>query len=215
MSACRFRVCVISALVLLGAARSSTAEPVVIYSNFGPAPGHLAGPPWTNGVNAWVQSEEAGYFMGFELTEAARLDSILLPWARASQNPGIGIELVSSSLSSIIESWRYDVEPAVIRGEEARFTLARSTLHPLLEANTTYFLRIYSLWPSTQLIWPWNNAGIEGTIRQAGLTNRTFTGPLSAFQIEGEPGAVPEPATLLLFASGAGLVLQRVRRRRV
>jgi hypothetical protein len=68
MSARPFRVCVISALVVLGAARASTADPVVIYSNFGPPPGYLS--------QGWLSSEENAYYMGFQLTEAALLRSV-------------------------------------------------------------------------------------------------------------------------------------------
>ena len=68
MSVCRFPVCVISGLIVLGAARTSTAGPVVIYSNFGPSPGYLS--------QVWSSSEENGYAMGLELTESALLRSV-------------------------------------------------------------------------------------------------------------------------------------------
>ena len=41
MSARLFRISVVSALFLLGLARVSSAEPVVIYTNFGPPPGYV------------------------------------------------------------------------------------------------------------------------------------------------------------------------------
>jgi hypothetical protein len=201
--------------VLLAGPRTSSADPVVIYSNFGASPGYLSG-PWTSGSNAWVQSEGAGYFMGFELSEPASLTSIVLPVARPAGETGpINLQLLTPETPfTVIESWTLSL-PASGQGV-ASMVSAESTIQPLLAANTLYFLWLRSSFPSSSpdVIWPWNNAGVQGTIRQVGFTNQTFVGTLSAFQVNGELSPIPEPGTMLLLGTGAAFLVQRVRERR-
>jgi PEP-CTERM motif-containing protein len=221
MSAPPFRMCVVSALFLLGAARSSTADPVVIYSNFGPSPGYLS-EGWPN--SGWLSSEENGYYMGFQLTEAARLTSVTLPVAWAGELPvEFGAWVYSSSggargelIERMVVPFPADVPPRTI----TTLTLS-SSLQPMLSANTLYFLTASPTRITGQfgfafgLLWPWNNAGVSGPVIAASPVGMSVgTGQLGAFQLTGEPSPVPEPATILLFATGAGFVLQRVRRRR-
>jgi PEP-CTERM motif-containing protein len=229
MSAPTFRMCVVSALLVLGAARSSVADPVVIYSNFGPPPGYLPGSPDHVLQQRWVSSEENAYYMGFQLTEAALLSSVTVPVAWA---PGAGLpadfsaSLYSSSggapnfstgglIEQIVVPFPADTPSGTIR-----MLTFSSSLQPMLNANTLYFLGVIPTriagpvwWFGT--LWPWNNAGIQGIVVNHSPGGMSISqGTLGAFQLNGEPNAVPEPATMLLFATGAGFVLHRVRRRR-
>ena len=221
MSACPFRVCVISALVVLGATRSSTADPVVIYSNFGPPPGYLS--------QGWLSSEENAYYMGFQLTESALLTSVTLPaaWAGGERPVEFGATVFSSSGGAPDFSGGGLIDRMVVpfpadaqRGTVTMLTLS-SSLQPMLSANTLYFLGALPTRVAGQFgfafgsAWPWNNAGIQGIVVNHSPGGTFISqGTLGAFQLNGEHSPVPEPGTMLLFATGAGLVLQRVRRRR-
>jgi hypothetical protein len=96
-----------------------------------------------------------------------------------------------------------------------------SSLQPMLSANTLYFLGALPTRITGEFgfafgsVWPWNNAGMQGIVVNNAPGGMSISqGTLGAFQLNGEQSPVPEPATMLLFATGAGLVLQRVRRRR-
>jgi hypothetical protein len=107
----------------------------------------------------------------------------------------------SATSSARSQTWRRPFPPSL--PEFGGTLIADSSLRPRLETNALYFLWAHtsssSAGPgsSADVIWPWNNTGIQGTIRQVGLTNRTFVGTLSAFQINGEHSPVPEPATVM------------------
>jgi PEP-CTERM motif-containing protein len=223
MSARPFRVCVISALLVLGAARSSTAEPIVIYSNFGPEPGYVVENWDPFGTHVWDTSDEHLYMMGFQLDQAAQLTSVMLPivWGRQIV-AGVNVRVWRSSDGMPVFGSGGLVETVTIPtpGDAQPFTASmlsgQSIAQPLLDANTLYFLYVFPTSALWHVKWPWNNAGVSGPVvlsSPGGVAVRT--GQLSAFQLNGNLDPVPEPATMVLFATGAGLVLQRVRRRRV
>jgi hypothetical protein len=230
MSARPFRVCVISTLLLLATALSSVADPVVIYSNFGAPPGYLTGTSDNPFIDrqGWVSSEANGYFMGFQLSEAAVLTSITFPVAWAGAQPvEFGASVFSSSgggpdfsSGGLIERILVPFPADVPARTFTTLTLS-SSLQPMLSANTLYFLGASPTRISGEFgfgfgsLWPWNNAGIQGIVVNNTPGGVFVTqGTLGAFQLNGEHSPVPEPATMLLFATGAGLVLQRARRRR-
>jgi hypothetical protein len=90
-----------------------------------------------------------------------------------------------------------------------------SAVQPLLAANTLYFLGMHTCCAFVDIVaWPMNNAGMQGPVTNFFFPPATVTtGVLAAFQLNGEPAPVPEPATLLLFASGGAVLMHRVRRR--
>ena len=209
-----FRLLALFVVLTVGLARSSSADPVTIYSNFGAPPGYVA--------DGWLSSEENGYYMGFRLTEAASLRSVTLPTAWLGNLPAdFAVSIRSSSggnLGGLIEQMVIPFPAAVPAGTITLLTLA-SSLQPMLSANTLYFIgatptRITAGFGFGSL-WPRNNAGIDGVVVSLSPAG-SFVGQgrLAAFQLTGEPNAVPEPGTMLLFATGAGFVLQRVRRRK-
>jgi hypothetical protein len=223
MWARRFCLCVMCALLVLGAARSSTGEPVVIYSNFGASPGYLP--------QGWESSEENNYYMGFQLNETALLRSVTLPveWLGGAQPADFSVAVFSSrggapdiSTGGMIERMVVPFPADPPSGTIMMLTFL-SSLQPMLSASTLYFIdaiptRIRS-GPGGSFafgtLWPWNNAGIQGSVvsnSPAGLF--ISQGTLGAFQLTGELSPTPEPATMALFATGAGLMLRRVRRRR-
>jgi hypothetical protein len=83
---------------------------------------------------------------------------------------------------------------------------------PSLTAGQTYFV-VIDPDPSTSFGWNWNNQGVTGRVEQSADGGATW-GPgniqaLSAFEILGEPGSMPEPAAMLLL--GAGLLCLAAR----
>src|SRR5688572_15426776 len=97
MSVCLFRACVISALLVVGFARGSAADPVVIYSNFGPSPGYVVENWDPFGTQVWDTSDEHLYMMGFQLDQPAQLTSVTLPivWGRQIVN-GVSVHVQAS-----------------------------------------------------------------------------------------------------------------------
>jgi hypothetical protein len=225
MSAYPFRVCVISALVVLGAARASTADPVVIYSNFGPDPGYIVENWNPTGTHLWDTSDEHLYMMGFQLNQPSQLTSVTLPivWGRQIVN-GVSVHVQASDGSSpivgpggigILDTITIPT-PSGAQPFTANLLTGQSTTNPLLAANTLYFLWVFPTGPTWDIRWPWNNAGVNGTVvLSSGGGREAHQATLSAFQLNGEPNPTPEPATMVLFATGAGLMLQQLRRGRL
>lgn len=110
-----------------------------------------------------------------------------------------------------IERIHFDVPAG---GEPGQVSLleALSVLNPTLSTDTQYFLGVFARERGT--IWPWNNSGATGPyVSMTPVGSTLGDGPLGAFQIEGELAPVPEPGTLLLVTTGAGISVQRIRRR--
>lgn len=225
MSASSFRVYVISAFFVLGATRASTADPVVIYSNFGLDPGYIVEHWNPIGTHVWDTSDEHLYMMGFQLDQPARLTSVTLPivWGRQIVN-GVSVHVQASDGSGpivgpggigILDTITIPT-PSGAQPFTANLLTGQSTTNPLLAANTLYFLWVFPTGPTWTINWPWNNAGVGGiVVLSSGAGPAARQGTLGAFQLTGESSPTPEPATIVLFATGAALVLQRVRKRTI
>lgn len=210
---------VLLAGLLLWSAPSANADPVVLFDTFGPSPGYLAD-------SAYGMSDQNSVLMGFQLSETARLLSVTAParWHPALAG-GITISIWQStdaglpdfSVGSVLESIAVPRPPDAGPGTTSVLT-AVSMVQPVLSADTLYFLGLHVCCSGVDVVsWPWNNAGIQGTVVSFLFPPGVVaTGTLAAFRLEGEPiGApVPEPATLLLVGSGIGLLTRYSRRRR-
>lgn len=224
MSERAYPVWLVLLAALLGLPRGSSADPFVIYSNFGSAPGYVEGdweprPFWD--PKMYMQSDTSLYAMAFVPTVSGHLSSVTLPVVWAGQFPsGVNMWIMASDdglpvNTCGIECWRLDV-PAGAEPRNASLLTAESVRQPLLTAGTRYFLAMHAAGPGFDRInWPWNNAGIEGVYASFGLNARPtlLNGPLGAFEIHGDNAPVPEPGTVLLVVSGAGALMQRARRR--
>ena len=223
MSVKNVRLCVALLMCALGVARGATADPVVIYSNFGPSPGYT--------FSGWLNSDENAYFMGFQLDASARMTSVTLPvrWGGDLPGGGFSVSLYGSSeggpdfsgrgeaglIERIVVPLPADAQPRTV----SMLTLT-STVQPVLSAGTLYFLGDFVVAPSTftaiATLWPMNSAGIQGLVVNNSPGGNFITqGTLGAFQLNGEPSPIPEPSTMLMFATGVGLVAERLRRRRI
>jgi hypothetical protein len=216
-----FRFSVLCAFLVLGAARHSVADPVVIYSNFGPSPGYLS--------QGWESSEENNYYMGFQLSDAAVLRSVTLPveWVGGAQPANFSVNLYpsrggapdfSSGIEHIVVPFPADAPSRTIM-----MLTFPSALQPTLSANALYFIDAIPTQVRADqggfafgVLWPWNNAGIQRSIVANSPAGAFVVSPrtLGAFQLNGDVSPTPEPATMVLFATGAGLMLRRARQRR-
>ena len=219
MSVRKFRLYAgVFAIMGITAARAS-ADPVVIYNNFGPSPGYLSA--------GWTNSDENAYYMGFQPIATAQLTSVTLPvqWAAVLPGGGFSVSLYrssggapdfSGSGSGLIEQIVVPL-PADAQPRSFSVLTLTSTVQPTLSAGTLYFLGAVVTPPSSlagiSTSWPMNNAGIQGLVVNSTpggvfITQRT----LGAFQVNGELSPTPEPATVALFSTGLGLIAYRRRR---
>ena len=216
MSARRFPITALAvAMVLSGAARAS-ADPVVLVTTFGPSPGYSS-------ELAYGSSDQTHLYIGFQLAVPAQVTSITVPvlFANSVSNRLVASILASESgRPSFSFGSRLDQIELAPPSDAAPNTVSvltfTSSAQPILQADTLYFLSVGACCGFDVLFWPRGNAGIDGIVARAfGADARTSVGPLAAFRIEGEPisAPVPEPGTLLLAASGLGLLSRRLRRR--
>jgi hypothetical protein len=218
MSTTTYAAVLLLMVSLIGAPRIASADPVVIFSTLGPAPGYVP-PPWTSEDRAWVTFGLDGFLMGFVPDQRHRLTSIGTAFTRPAGESGDAFLYLygperGGRPGPSPEIWLLP-HGAPADGQTATWVSVPSVNNPILEAGTMYFLGIHSAVANPEwlhVIWPWNNAGVQGTVWQV-REGRRFTGTLSAFELIGEPAPVAEPATLLLFASGSAVLVRRARRR--
>jgi len=220
MSVRKFRLCAGVLAIIWITASTTSADPVVLYSNFGSSPGYIQ-PLWdpsssvSSITGAWVsQQQHNQFYMTFETSQDARLTSLMLPvmWIRSLST--IQVFLRDGLYPATIEQFAVTAPAGTEDGTISMFTLT-SALQPTLAAHTTYFLDVVPFSPLfSTTAWPWNNSGATGTIFEAspGGDPRRLTGTLGAFQVNGELSPTPEPATLGLIGTGLALIAHRRRR---
>jgi len=211
-----FRFWVLVVVLTLATARSSSADPIVLYSTIGPAPGYATG-----AGNAFTQTDQNTSFMGFQLSSDAYLTSVTSPILFGATLPSaLAFVIVSStggapdfSLGSTIDTIFTSV-PADASPGAVSVVTATSATRPLLAADTIYFLAAMSAGGFDVVGWPFNNAGLSGPIASLVLAPPAVlrTGTLAAFELRGDLAPIPEPGAMCLFASGSALLLRRLRR---
>lgn len=224
MRASVFPICGLAFLFGISTGGRAQADPVIIYSNFGPPPGFVqhdwAVPGHFPGAPFYHQTDQSQFAMGFRVSEDAVLTSMTFPVVWAQELPN-GIVARVLPTEDGVPFFTCDIAcvelpvPATASPFTASLLTADTEGQPMLHAGATYFLFVHVRAPGFDTIyWPWNNAGAEGTVVDFFLGPTFRNGRLAAFQIEGEQAPVPEPATLLLLATGAGAIAARTRRRR-
>jgi len=192
------------------------AEATIIYNTFGPGD--------TFNSPGWTISNQSDTTPNFDQGDAFipdasyRLDTIELAFSLVRGTNTLDVWLMSDSggkPGAIIETFQFinQMSSIPLRG----IISGTSTLHPLLEANTQYWL-IASV-PVSGTLAPWwmspSGEGLHADREDLGPwsvfnTSRSDLEKQGAFRINGTP--VPEPSTILLL--GAGLAGVGILRRR-
>jgi hypothetical protein len=207
-----FRISVTLVIWSVLASGAASADPVVLYSNFGSAPGYSIGTA-ADPQGYVLQYESQTYMMGFQPSQTGQLSSIRVPlvWSSPVSTDFNAVVFGPGGFSDPIETINFNGPPDGQPGQ-ASLLQATSVLNPTLAADTQYFLGLFIRERGT--IWPWNNSDATGPyVRLTPVNSSLQHGILGAFEVAGELAPVPEPSTLLLFTTSAGILLQRIRRR--
>jgi hypothetical protein len=124
----------------------------------------------------------------------------------------------SGAPGSVIESFVVDHTLLGLFGNNNTLFVFNSVLNPVLTATVPYWITVMSSLNDT-VVWNWNNTS------STSATNSSVDGGSSwydssglatpgAFEVDGNPLGVPEPGTVSLFLSGAGLLalVRKLRR---
>jgi hypothetical protein len=192
---------IVLALVLAGLpARNSSA--LVVYSDFGPGNSYntllsgwgITGPSIAGGIEDAMPFVPSGNYSFISADVAAFLDSgpnVLTVTLAANGAGGPGAPIESLQLTNDLET----LVPTIVEAD--------SVNHPVLDSGVEYWLML-SVGDSTVATWNRNSIGRTDGWQDIGGGGWTESDdPTAAFRINGTPlTAVPEPASIALFAAG-------------
>ncbi|WP_031499018.1 PEP-CTERM sorting domain-containing protein [Bryobacter aggregatus] len=183
----------------------------IVYSNFGPSQSYAA-----LGINV---GNGTVFGSGFSPTATGILESISLPLftrldTTAVSNLTVGISEGIPNAISFLELWT--VSASSLSTASITTLTLQSLVHPILASGTLYYLTIFTLGDEVDGTFSWakNNMGDAKGVTSFNHGN-TFSSPgaaSGAFEIQANVDSVPEPSTLLLTASAAGVLWWRRRR---
>jgi hypothetical protein len=196
----------------------SAARADIIFSNFGPNNSYDPGGGWQFGAvqpNA-IQDIAVPFHVG---SQPVTLDQVQVAMGLMSTPNVVTLEIVPSVQgapgpdSQALESFQLTNKLPFLSGNGP--LLVDSALHPLLDANASYWLVAAAAQP-TEAIWYDNNLPVSGGTFAYRVNDRPWTAQavdaIPVFAILGSP--VPEPVTVHLLGIGAlALLLYRCRRR--
>ena len=227
------RSSVLLALALLvSGARPASAEPIVLFSNFGPGGSYGPGAAPILGPGAPLSEGDVSpgqlAASSFVLDRAARFTRIDLALAvlNGFGSPVVPVDVTLRLVrddagvpgTTVLDTLSVTAVASLFDNGSIRS--AGSTLQPELPAGTYWFVAS-TMAERAEAGWMVNSSDtriLPGAIRRVD-TDWTRTWPAGAFQLfgtpAGDPAPVPEPATVtLLAASLAGTALRARRRTR-
>jgi hypothetical protein len=203
------------------------AKADIIFNDYGPAYTDNAS-GWSVGlavVNQWSTASQ------FTASITASVTQIDIGLSLISGTNAAVVDLMedaNGAPGAILETYDFDNQMGPF-GVPNPPLVATSTSHPILYADTTYWLTVFPPSPTanTAAAWNFNNQDVIGLIDQSTNNGATWFptgggGSLGAFEIFGSPlgspSPTPEPASLTLLVGGistaGGLGLLKRRRQK-
>ena len=200
------------ALAFVFSAQNANADPVVVFSTFGPN-----GSYDEFGALA-VDGLDTFHAVRFVPSASGVLDQVVLPVnGIANVEQRVQFDLYTGSavaLDSRIESW------IVANAPGTKVLTLESVLRPALIAGVGYWLRFTEPDPADLFSagWMLNDQRIYGTLvyrTEFGSGSEPLT-TIPAFSVSAlvAPAPIPEPASVLLVGTGAAALASRIRRGR-
>ena len=175
----------------------------IIYSNFDPGMSFGRAATFILGPNT-------SDFFGDQQAAAAPFTpasnfvfrSVELPLDLVSGTNNVTVQLRTSFMgvpsSTVLESFTV----TGLTGSAAVFT-ENSTMHPLLQQGTQYWITLFPGGSDTEAEWNFNDTGATGrALSNDGGANWSTDSEQSAFEVDGDPVGTPEPGSLALLGMG-------------
>jgi len=192
----------------------------VIFSDFGP--GNSFSTSVGAGIRGSTVEPPSGLSQAMAFTSGANFTftNLFLPLSVAQGTGSAMVALMSDASGApgaVIESWTVTNLPSIFSPTILQIT---STLNPALSAGTQYWVGVFPVAADSNIAWWHNNIGNVGPTAFAFASDpvsanwtvlNTSQTTLAAFEIQGV-NPVPEPGTLLLMATGLGVLVLRRKR---
>jgi hypothetical protein len=213
------------ALLVFGA-RPTSADPIVLFSNFGPggsfgpgaAPILGPGAPLSEGDVSPGQLVASSFFLA-RPARFTRIDlalAVLNNFGTPASPVDVTLQLVRDRAglpgTRVLDTLSVTAVASLFDNGSIRS--ADSTRRPVLSPGEYWFVASTAV-ERAEAGWMVNPADtrvLPGAIRRVD-TDWTRNWPAGAFQLLGDPAPVPEPATVTLLTAGLAGILLRARRR--
>jgi hypothetical protein len=194
----------------------------IIYNNFGPSGSYETDLAWTvSGTTSAFGAVTSA--MEFTASLTAAVAEVDLAVGLSSGTNSVVVSLMTDNGGTpglLLESYSFVNQMGTFTDNNPPL-VGISVTHPLLMAGTNYWLVVAPGATDTNADWNQTTQDVRGTLAQStdgGATWSSFgSEPLGAFEVFGDPVAVPEPSTLVMSSilfgiGGVGLVYRRFKK---